>query len=61
MTRHINLRAIRPVIVTAMAAICFGTVTVPYLASATAPASAGAMATAKPAPTPDGPGSTPWG
>jgi hypothetical protein len=59
MTRHINFRAIRPVIVAAVVAICCGMVTAPYLASAAAPAAA--VATANPGANSDGPGSTPWG
>jgi hypothetical protein len=42
MSSHITARVTRPIIATAIAAICFGTVTVPVLAATTAPAVASA-------------------
>ena len=44
MSSHITARATKPVIATAIAAVCFGTVAVPVFAATSAPAVASAAA-----------------
>ena len=44
MSSHITARVTRPIIATAFAAVCFGTVAVPVFATTTAPAVASAAA-----------------
>ncbi len=63
MRSHITPRGPRSVIVTVIAVISFGTVSVPCFAAAAGPAVASAAAIPAPAPPPplEGPDNTQWG
>ncbi len=63
MSSQITARGTRSVIVTVIAVTCFGTVAVPWFATAAGPAVALAAASPTPAPThiPAGPDNTQWG